>query len=304
MAGPAAHGPTLPWVPGSADIDNGAAITMGVKLTVDASTDIGGVSFYVPTTDTGTYSWGIWEATSDDDPVGSGTGTLLDSDSQAATGADGGTWLDVALPMTLVTGKVYVVGVHRSSGRYPRTTDAFNGQGISGNGVNLLQAGADPNPPGLGGHVNGLFTEGAALALPVSAFQFADYGIDVWLAEEADDVTITGAISADARVVAGAVALEITAAGVVVADERTLAAVLALPISLTGAISAPERTVDGRITVPVTEAPPSWEPLRDMLRTARRRAGNLVRATACPRCGEPLEQARGVLHCRWDGWTG
>lgn len=40
----------------------------------------------------------------------------------------------------------------------------------------------------------------------------------------------------------------------------------------------------------------------------KREAEALARAedvppVACPRCGEPLELARGALHCRFDGYT-
>lgn len=307
MAGPAAHSPS--WTPTLNDVANGTGISLGVRFTVDASTDIGGPSFYAPATNSGTYSFAIYQTTSDDDPNGSGAGTLIDSGSIASGSVTPSAWNDLPLALTLSSGLVYTARVHSSSGRYVATSGAvagngFNGQGISGNGVNLLQAGANPNPPGLGSILNGQFLDNATPGYPAEAFNATDYGIDLWLAAVADDVTLAGAVFADERTVAAAVTLEITASGLIVADERTLAAVLALPVSITGVIEAPERIVGGRIHVPVTEAPPSWEPLRNMLRTARLQAGNLVRATACPRCGEPLERARGVLHCPFDGWIG
>lgn len=307
MAGPAAHDPG--WTPASNDVGNGGSvISLGVRFTVAAPTPLGGVSFYAPATNTGTYSYALYTTTSDDDPNGSGTGTLIDSDSIAAGGVTPSAWNDLPLEFEAQPGVVYTARVASSSGQYVATSGAtpgtsFNGQPITGNGVTLLQAGANPNPPALGSILNGVFRDGT-VGYPWEAFNFTDYGIDVWLADAADDVTMSGAITADTRAVAGAATLEITAAGIIVADERVLAAVLALPVSITGAISAPERVVAGRILVPVTEAPPSWEPLRQMFATARRQAGNLVRATGCPRCGEPLEAARGVLHCSFDGWTG
>lgn len=307
MAGPAAHDPG--WTPALNDVSNGGTqISLGVRFTVGSALDIGGPTFYAPATNSGTYNFAIYTTDTDDDPNGGGTGTLIDSGSIAAAGVTPSAWNDLPLPLSLVTGVVYTARVNTSSGRYVATSGAvagtsFNGQSISGNGVTLLQAGANPNPPGLGSILNGQFLDGAN-GYPHESFNNTDYGIDVWLADAADDITIVGAISADDRTVAAAAALEITAAGLIVADERTLAAVLALPISITGEISAPERTVSGRIHVPVTEAPPSWEPLRQMFANAKRQAGNVVRATACPRCGEPLERAQGVLHCEWDGWIG
>jgi Domain of unknown function (DUF4082) len=301
MAGPLAHAPE--WTPGEADLNNGNGISLGVRFVVTEALSLGGVTFYAPATNSGTYSYALYTTTSDDDPNGSGTGTLIDDGTIASGSITPGAWNDLDLPLEATTGVVYTARVHTSSGRFVRTTGAFTSAAISGNGVTLLQVGTDPNPPGLGSMVNGVFLDNA-VGYPNTRFNDADYGIDVWLADDAEDITISGAISADARVVSGAATLEVTAAGIIVADERVLAAVLALPVSITGAISAPERVVSGRITVPVTEAPPSWEPLRQMFRTARQQEGNVVRATACPRCGTPLEKARGVLHCLFDGWIG
>jgi hypothetical protein len=49
----------------------------------------------------------------------------------------------------------------------------------------------------------------------------------------------------------------------------------------------------------------SWNGLLAILNDIRQETAQQLAMppTACPRCGEPLEAARGVLHCRFDGWT-
>lgn len=39
---------------------------------------------------------------------------------------------------------------------------------------------------------------------------------------------------------------------------------------------------------------------REVVELAELDAG--TRPSACPRCGTPLEDVRGKLHCPWDGW--
>lgn len=176
---PAAH---TSQTPANGNAANGAAITLGVRFTVSESLDIAAVSFYAPTTNTGTYTGGLWQTTADDDPNGSGAGTLLQSGSLASGSVTPGAWNDIPLasPVTCTTGVVYTAGVHASSGQFVLTTSVFSSTAITGNGVTLLQSGTDPNPPGLGSMLNGSFTEGAALAYTATATG-SDYFIDVAL---------------------------------------------------------------------------------------------------------------------------
>ena len=48
----------------------------------------------------------------------------------------------------------------------------------------------------------------------------------------------------------------------------------------------------------------SWEQLIDIYREAAELAERERNEppVACPNCGEPLEEARGVRHCRFDGF--
>lgn len=55
----------------------------------------------------------------------------------------------------------------------------------------------------------------------------------------------------------------------------------------------------------VAQAQGSWYGLLGILDEIRQNHAEQVAAppVACPLCGEPLEAARGVLHCRFEGWT-
>lgn len=176
---PAAH---TSQTPANGNVDNGGGITTGVRFTVDEELTIAAVAFWVPTTNTGTYTVGLYETTSDDDPNGSGTGTLLESGSAASGTITPDGWAEIPLgtPVVCSPGTVYTAARH-SSGRYVSTPGTFTSAAIAGNGVTLLQAGTDPNPPGLGSMVNGMFAEGGALAYPNSAFGLADYFVDIVL---------------------------------------------------------------------------------------------------------------------------
>lgn len=48
----------------------------------------------------------------------------------------------------------------------------------------------------------------------------------------------------------------------------------------------------------------SWEALKAILDEARSEGERqrVEKPVACPHCGEPLQAARGVLHCRFDGF--
>ena len=214
---PAAH---TTETPANGDAANGAAITLGVRFTVSESLDIAAVPFYAPTTNTGTYTAGLWQTTADDDPNGTGTGTLLQSGSLASGAVTAGAWNDIPLasPVTCSTGVVYTAGVHASSGQFVLTTNVFSSASIAGNGVTLLQSGTDPNPPGLGSMLNGSFTEGAALAYPATATG-SDYFIDVAIAG-----SVTGELAATLPAIAAAAAGASSSAAVLAAALPELAA--------------------------------------------------------------------------------
>ncbi len=288
------------------ETDGPIALSTGFTINDGGTYWCTGVEFYAASSAPTGVSVALWSRSTDESP--SGIGSLLAS-------KDGGTinagvrnriTFDTAVQVTAAAYPNGLYATMRTGNNYVATGGYFASAAETSGPITAYQ-----NNAGIG--FNGRFKvspapTGAADSYPNQTFGGGGYWVSPVITDvdpdASEDITITGAIAADAREVAGAALLEVTAAGVIVADERTLAAALGLPVALVGAIEAPERTVAGRVHVPVTEAPPSWEPLRNMFRTAKRQAGNLVRATACPRCGEPLERARGVLHCPFDGWIG
>jgi hypothetical protein len=211
---PAAH---TSQTPSSGDIDNGAAITTGVRFTVSEELECSGIAFWVPTTNSGTYTVGLYETTADDVPDNSGTGDELATATATSGEVTPDDWAEVLFdtPVTLSPGVVYTAARHATSGRYVATSNAFNGASISGNGVALLQSGTNPNPPDLGAMRNGVFVEGADLAYPVSYFGLADYFVDVVIGAEPEPEEGTMAASQQVTVTDSATLLDIntTASG-------------------------------------------------------------------------------------------
>lgn len=300
MAGPLAHDPG--WTPGEGDLNNGNGISLGVRFIVTEALSLGGISWFAPATNSGTYSYALYTTTSDDDPNGSGTGTLIDDGTIDAASVTPSAWNDLPLPFEAETGVVYTARVHASSGRFVRTTGAFTSAAISGGGVTLLQVGTDPNPPGLGSMINGVFLDNA-VGYPNTRFNDADYGIDVFLASEIEPIDVAGAIAVGEPAVSGAASLQLRAEGAITIGEPALAGALLhlTPVALLGAIGVGEPVVAAAVSTPITEQPSGFGPLQAMFRDARRNAGVRVRATACPHDGEPLQAARGVLHCSFCG---
>lgn len=244
--------------PVSGDVANGAAITTGVRFTVADAAPISGIALWVPATNTGTYTAGLWQSTSDDDPGGTGTGTELRTASVNAAALTAGGWDYIPItPFTPSTGVVYTAGVHSSSGRIVATSGGLS-SAITAGGVTLLAAGSDPNPPGLGSLANGVFVEGGALAYPNSSFGSSDYFIDVIRGN-----TVVGTASATLGALAATATGLRTVVGVVAATLGGLA------VSATGATNAAPRTLlaegprrKGVTPLDSTRGTPSMRPRR------------------------------------------
>ncbi len=178
MASPAAH---TTQTPTSTDLNNGSAITTGVRFTVSGTVACAGIAFWVPATNTGTYTVGLYQTTADDVPADSGTGTLLASATVAAASVSAGGWAQAlfAGPVILATGVVYTAARHATSGRYVASTGVFSGATITGGNVTLIADTTNPSPPGLGTMLNGVFNVGVSLAYPASNFGQPDYFVDI-----------------------------------------------------------------------------------------------------------------------------
>lgn len=193
---PAAHTNQTPTNP---DVANGAPITLGVRLYTTGGATVSGIAFYAPTTNTGTYTAGLWISNTPDDTA---TGTLLETGTLASGSVIPGAWNTIPLdtPVALTANTIYTAGVHTSSGRYVSTPTAF-AAAITGNGIVLVQSGDDP--VGFGVTRNGVFTENATLAFPVSTFGASDYFIDVELDDTATSGTGTASLGGLAATASG-----------------------------------------------------------------------------------------------------
>lgn len=168
--------------PTNGDLSNGNPITLGTGFHVTvASKPIYGIHFWVPATNSGTYNYALWQSDTDDDPNGSGTGTLLKSGSVSSGALVAAGWNTVLFgsPHTATSANVYRVGVHTSSGRYVSTPNAFASAGFSRNDVTLYQTGSDP--AGIGSMRNGVFADdpgSAGIAYPNTVFNSTDYFVE------------------------------------------------------------------------------------------------------------------------------
>lgn len=309
--------------PGDGDLDNGAAITTGNKLSVASDRTAYALYFWVPATNSGTYTVGLYEVTNDDDP-GAPAGTLLVSASvgSGSVTADGFATVPIT-PTAVLSSKLYAVAVHSSSGRFVRTAGALNAAGITNAGITITQSGT----AFLDGVVrNGTFHEGAALAYPDTIFGQPDYftGID----DETDGLTgglagtlpaLTGALTGvesfagtfDATLPAltGELAAVESMSGALVGTLPALVGELAGTMSqpVTGALDASLPALTGALVAAAPEpAVPtgSWYGLLAIVREAEQlRAEDEATAPTADPGGWPLSTGpRGELFSQWDGW--
>lgn len=286
--------------PADADIDNGAAITVGNTFTVASNRSIYAIRFYAPTTVGGTYAVGLWEVT-DDDATGTGTGTLLASVTGiAAAGITAGAWnrINLSAPASVTTGKFYRAGRWASNGRFVRTAGALGSAGISANGITIVQSGT----PAFDDVVrNGTFNEGGALAYPASVFGSPDYFVEP--DDESDaPAPVDGALAATTTSPAGALTAQQTFTAVLAATTSAPTAALAGTVPTVAALGATTDSPAGALTALVVNPAPATFPatgLLDLMRENRElAAAERARPPAdCPNCGWPLDWRGGIANC-------
>jgi hypothetical protein len=278
--------------PAAGDVNTGAAITTGVRFTVASAVTVSAIAFWVPGTNSGTYTGGLYQTTADDDPAASGTGTLLTSASVGSGSVTAGTWASIPItPQTLSTGTVYTAAVHSSSGRIVATSTGL-ASSISNGGVTLLANGSDPNPPGLGSLANGVFVVGAALAYPVSVFNSTDYFVDVELTSTVEanvSLTATAAVTPTAAVDRPATTTLTTTAEVTptAAVDRAANTTLTATATIT-ATAAVERAASATLTVAATVTSSAEQPPANATSTVAVTAGRTsTAAVAANRTSTP-----------------
>lgn len=163
--------------PTAPDVLEGGGINTAVTFVPAVSGTVTGVRFFAAATVAGTYTGMLYQPTTDDDPQGTGAGTLLGSKVRP-TAPTGGAWNVITFdtPIPVSAGVPYRAVVHSSAGRYVSTPGVFASVGIT-NG-NLTAPANGVNSGGLGSLWQGTFRTGA-LGYPSEAFGGGNYFVDV-----------------------------------------------------------------------------------------------------------------------------
>jgi hypothetical protein len=171
--------------PSSPNVVEPGGITTGTTFIPAVDGVVSAVRFYATTDVGGTYAGRIYAPISDDDPEGSGTGTLLSSGTLGGA-ATAGTWNEIPVtPLNVTAGTAYRIAMHNTAGHYV-STGAFAGF-VSGGVTNgNLFAPPTGHDIGIGTIAQGVFNVGAAPAYPSNTFNAGCYFVDVVFTATAD----------------------------------------------------------------------------------------------------------------------
>lgn len=296
--------------PVNLNVDNGAAITTAVSLVVASNRTLYAWWFWVPTTNTGTYTLEIWDVTGDDDP-GPASGDLLASKAVASGDVIAGQYnrIELDTPLAVVTTKVYRAARHATSGRYVSTSLAFNGASISNAGITLIESGTNPGALFPGVLRNGTFREGTAGNYPASSFNASDYGIDVDDEPLAGDTVEVAGVRSTTATIVGTVAVDRNASGtraIAFTGSGTLGAVARAQGNRTlGFAATGEISIRSSQPAEPTTNSGGWYSYLNILHNMAEEVRNeaIEPPEACPDCGEPVRSGpNGELFCTFDGW--
>jgi hypothetical protein len=140
--------------------NDGQALSLGMKFTSSVSGYITGFRFYKASGNTGTHT-GMLHSLS---------GTLLAQAVFTSETASGWQQVNLATPVAVTAGTVYVVSYHSSSGYYSTTPGYFSSAVTNG----YLRALANGENGG-----NGLYRYSATPVMPVNTYNSANYWVDV-----------------------------------------------------------------------------------------------------------------------------
>lgn len=197
--------------PTSAFFEN-TPITPAMTVYFDVDGHITQAAFWGPSNIGGTYVMQVWQATTDDDPAGTGTGTSLDTTTDFDVPVADGIWnwatFDPPLPVT--AGVPYRVGYVTDEGRYAALGAYFASAPATSGDIHAPQHGT--NPIGFGLLSNGVFFVGSG-GYPNQSFNATWYGTNVRFepaggADVDGDATLaaTGGLTATGDVVSAATA--------------------------------------------------------------------------------------------------
>lgn len=293
--------------PSNPDIIEGSALTLATTVSFAVAGTVDGGRFYAPVNiGGGTYVLVLYQVVTDDNPSGSGTGTLLGTATFAPLTFSAWNSVSFASPISVSTGVAYRIGVRTSEGRYTATNAFFNGTDLANGNITAWHTGADP--VGVGNLDNGSFGTDVT-SYPNQTFSGTCYFVDPTFTATAGGSTydVTGTV-AGTGAVSGTQALTIPATGTVtgtgvVSGTSVLTTTAAGSLAGTGAASgALTLASDSNV---VTAG--SWWGLKAVLDEARALAwgDRNMSPVACPHDGEPLQAGPDgmTLHCPFDGYT-
>lgn len=170
-------------IPTSLNNVEGGGIVTAVTFTPDVGGTITGIRFYATSTVGGVYTGQLYLPTSDDDPVGTGTGTLLGSKVFAGT-VTPSAWnvIPFDTPVAIVGGSTYRATMHNTEGRYVSTgsfPDFTNGIGLTNGHLHAIYNG-EPIPALAGDTLTqGTFAGSGTPVYPSNTFSAGNYFVDV-----------------------------------------------------------------------------------------------------------------------------
>jgi len=244
--------------PTSGDNVEPGGIVTGVTFTPAVDGTITGIRLFASTTVGGTYTGQLYLPTSDDDPAGSGTGTLLGTKVFAGT-VTSAAWNVITFdtPVPVTGGLTYRATVHNTEGRYVSTgsfPDFTNGVGLTNGNLHAIWNG-EPIPALAGDTLTqGVFAGSATPIYPSNTFSAGNYFVDVvfeavepaeGVAEFSMALAVAGtgdapAIAVPTGVAGWGIELTLAANGLTVgAGEGTAAFLMAFAVAGTGDAPVP-----------------------------------------------------------------
>jgi hypothetical protein len=145
--------------PQIANVDDGAAVELGLKFRADSNGWVTGVRFYKGAQNTGTHTGSLW----DRDGNRLATATFIN---ESAAG-----WQQVtfATPVQVTAGTTYVASYHAPNGHYSANVDSLQNQGVDAPPLHALQSGVDG--------ANGVYRYGPGALFPMGA-STSNYWVD------------------------------------------------------------------------------------------------------------------------------
>lgn len=159
--------------PALPDVNESQNVTLGTTVVFAVSGTVSGIQFMSPVTISGTFDGVLWQATADDAPASSGTGTVLATASFGTPSSASLTTCTFSSPVAVTAGVTYVCGMRTSAGRYPATGAFFTSALVVGN----ITAVQDQSVTALGTMANGRFIGGSITLYPTDTFNSNGYFI-------------------------------------------------------------------------------------------------------------------------------